>query len=75
MKTKYQKYQIEWPNGNKEVIKVPFFFGPIDVVKRLQHCMVEILIDSTQHAQVENVSGLVQGPKTLRVNEFGKLFL
>ena len=78
MKTRYQKYQIEWPNGEKEIVKVPAFFQPSEVVHHLPYSVVEIIIDAGFHAYAENwprQAGRVEGPAVLRVNELGQLFI
>ena len=44
MRTRYDVYRVEWANGEVETVRVPTFFGPAEVLKRLAHCEVSMFV-------------------------------
>jgi hypothetical protein len=71
MKTKCVKYEIEWANGEKEIVKVPSFISPAEVKRNLPHSEVQMFIPDGYHAYVLSNSSepRIDGPAWITVEE------
>jgi len=72
MKTKMVKYEIEWANGEKEIVKIPAFFQPSQVKKNLPYSEVVMLLEKGYHV-FANSDGRIDGPARVAVLDNGEL--
>lgn len=50
---KYDTYRIEQANGEAFTVKVPVFFSPVDVIKRLSHSEVALRVPKGRRCQIK----------------------
>lgn len=72
------KYEIEWCNGEREVVSVPGFIQPSVVREQLPHSELWMLLKKGFYVYAVNEFGRdvrIDGPAKLRVKTGGKLYV